>query len=124
MSDAETIRALHQEGADALNAGDAKAITALFAEDAVYMPQGAAALHGKEAIQGFYEQIVDDFSGVSVSTDEVVVAGDWAFERGTSAGTIATDEDPSEFTGKFLSIWQHQADGSWKVARAIWNLDN
>jgi len=25
--------------------------------------------------------------------------------------------------GKYITIYQHQSDGSWKIARDIWNSD-
>ena len=55
--------------------------------------------------------------------EEVHVADEWAFERGTYTvtftpkGTMLTVQD----VGKYLTIYQRQADGAWKMARDIWN---
>ena len=54
------------------------------------------------------------------------MVGDWAFERANYtfrltpvAGGAAMQENT-----KNLRILQRQPDGSWKIAREIWNSDN
>jgi ketosteroid isomerase-like protein len=52
------------------------------------------------------------------------IAGDLAIETGSfqmamkpTAGPVMKD------TGKYLTMWKHQADGSWKIIRDIDNSD-
>lgn len=122
---AEAIAALHQDAVPLFNAKDVDALLELWTDDGVYLPPGEPALHGKDAIRGYYER----FQGTveSLVSDEIEVAGDWAYERGsvTVLAPPASGEGagPTRVSAKYLDIWRRQPDGSWKVARAIWNLD-
>jgi uncharacterized protein (TIGR02246 family) len=109
------------------NAGDAAALTALFTSDAVLMPPNAPAASGKEAIQSFLQSQNDAFSfELAVTQAEVVASGDWAYTHGTY--TLEATPKPKgkavEDSGKYLNVLAHQPDGSWKIARQIWNSDN
>jgi ketosteroid isomerase-like protein len=73
-------------------------------------------------LQAFFDQ----FTGEEViSTQQVVVAGDWAFDRGnlTITGQLAAGGEPFQYSGNILLIWQRQPDGSWLIAVDIWNSD-
>lgn len=124
QTDVEAIKKAHQDTLEPFNAGDLDTLMTFFTEEAVYMPPGMPVLHGKQAIRDFYAQFKTKVD--SLSTDEVIVAGDWAFERGSvsAAMTVSEGSEAVQVTGKFLDIWQRQPDGSWKIARVIWNLDS
>lgn len=51
------------------------------------------------------------------------MAGDWAFRRGTFDWTLKARDTGRriEPRSKFIQIWHRQGDGSWRVARGIWN---
>ena len=38
--------------------------------------------------------------------------------------TFKSGGKPVENSNKFIRIWQKQADGSWKLARIMWNPNN
>jgi ketosteroid isomerase-like protein len=64
--------------------------------------------------------------GLTFATTGVEVArsGDLAYEYGTY--DFATKDKKGEITdekGKYVVVWKKQADGSWKVAADIDNLD-
>ena len=110
----------------ALNAGDATAVAALFTDDAVSMPPDAPAAVGKEAIQSNLEARFNQFKfDVTITQAEAVAAGDWAFSRGTYTvkATPKGAGEAMENTGKYLDVLRQQPDGSWKIARHIWNTD-
>ena len=57
--------------------------------------------------------------------NELVIAGDWAFDRCVFAGTVtnkATGESRDIKNGN-IHIYKRQPDGSWKIAWDIWNSD-
>jgi len=96
-----------------------------YTPDAVVMPPGHQALKGSEEIRRWFGGMLDSFTieGFESSPEEVVVAGEWAFRRGTF-DWILRARDSGELLkprSKFLQIWQRLEDGSWRVARGIWN---
>ncbi len=125
--DVAAIKALSDDYLAALNAGDAAALADIFAEDAILMPVSAPALVGKEAIQSGMQTFVDQFtSKLTGSTEEVEVAGDWAFSRNSYTGTVTPKAggEPTEIKLKLLTIYKRQPDGSWKNYRGIGNSDS
>jgi uncharacterized protein (TIGR02246 family) len=122
-ADKTAIRNLHGQIAAAGNAGD---LAALHTDDAIWMPPNEPALVGKEAIhtwaQGLFEQFTVE---ETVTTEEIRVAGDWAFLRGTYTFTMTpkAEGEMQEETGKCIHIVQRQPDGSWKYTRLMWNSD-
>lgn len=110
----------------AQNAGDTEGLVALFADDAVLMPVNAPAASGKNAIRSWMQSQHDQFSfALAVTQAELELAGHWAFTRGTYTMKITPKAGgPTiEDSGKYLNIVAHQPDGSWKLARHIWNSD-
>jgi len=122
------INAAYQEYADSLNAGNADRWIALWTEDGVQMPSGRPANVGKETIganlHGALERF--SFSDMQINIEEVQVAGDWAYARGTYTVTYLPKDgsDTIFIDGKYMSIFQKQADGSWKLHRDIFNSNN
>ena len=124
--DIAAIRSGVDEGIAAFHAGDAAALAACYTEDAVVMPPNQPAVIGKEAMQSDFQTRFDQFTGkLTAHTAEVEVAGDWGFIRMNYTETLTPKAggEPTEDSGKWLQIWRRGADGSWKVAREIWNSD-
>jgi uncharacterized protein (TIGR02246 family) len=122
-ADEAAIRNLHNQIAAASNAGD---ITALHTDDAIWMPPNEPALVGKEAIRTWAQSLFEQFTvEETVTTEEIQVAGDWAFLRGTYtfAVTPKAEGEPQKETGNCFHIVQRQPDGSWKYTRLMWNSD-
>ena len=61
---------------------------------------------------------------LTYSTAEVTVSGDWAFERGTFCQTLTSraSGDVTQEIGAYLRVYFHDGNGSWKIARIIWNM--
>ena len=122
-ADAAAVRSAFDEATAALNPGGGD-IVDLDTEDAVIMYAGEPAAIGKEAIRARQQAFRDQATFEETrSVDEVVVSGDWAFVRWTGTGTVTPKDggEPSEFNRKGITIFQRQADNSWKIARVIWN---
>jgi ketosteroid isomerase-like protein len=63
----------------------------------------------------------------SLAPDEVQPAGaDWVFERDSYTITLTPKAggDPIRDVGKYITLYQRQADGGWLMARDIWNSNN
>ena len=127
-ADVEAIKELREEYNAAVEAGDVARVISLFADEAVLMPPNEPPATGKEATRSWYETLFEQFNvePFTSSAEEVEVTDDWAFDRGTYSITLTPKAggEPAEDSGKFIAIFQRQTDGSWKVARGIWNSDN
>ena len=112
----------------ALNDGEADAWVACFAADAVQMPPNSPPNVGADSIRAWSAGLLAAFRPeFSLLPDEVQLAGaDWAFERGTYtiALTPKAGGEPIRDVGKYITIYQRQADEPWVMARDIWNSNN
>jgi uncharacterized protein (TIGR02246 family) len=100
----------------AYNAGDAEALTALYADEAELATQPSGSVQGRDAIAGFWK---DDFGGAKPSTSltltDVYVAGDLAHLEGKYE---VTDKGKTT-TGRYVQLWMREADG-WRIHREMW----
>ena len=61
---------------------------------------------------------------LSFKAEKIEVSGILAYTQGTYSQTsTARDGKPFVDTGKFLTVWKKQADGSWKAIEDILNSD-
>ena len=123
----EAINRERQTLRAALYNGDLDIFMALWSEDAVLMPPNAPSVTGREAIRSWAQDLFNQFAiQLTIISEEVEVFGDWAFVRTTytTALTPKAGGEVVEESGKNIWIWKREADGSWKLAHDIWNLDN
>jgi uncharacterized protein (TIGR02246 family) len=123
-ADEAAIRAQSRDWEKAYNAGDPKAVAALYAEDALLLPPGSPGARGRAAILEYFTK---DIAGsraagevfvVNPRTD-VGVSGDQGWESGTYQVTV---KGAVAETGKFLSV-SRKKDGKWLYIRDTWNAD-
>ena len=121
------IQALTEAWGTALETGDVAAMTALRTDDVVRMPPDEPMSRGKQAAENFFRGIFEQFSGEGTwpveGTEEIVVADGWAFHLSQYILRISPKAggETIEERGKIVVICQQQPDGSWKIAREIWN---
>ena len=104
--------------------GDLDLWMSLYTDDIVKMPPDEPAVFGKEDLRTSMKPLFDNFTiEMVIYNEEVQVAGDWAFARGTFTATLTPKAggEPLYMDGKYLSIFERQADGSWKIARDCFN---
>jgi uncharacterized protein (TIGR02246 family) len=127
-SELEGLDRLREAHVAALNAGDADAWVACFTADAVQMPPNHPSNVSAERIRDWSAGMLAAFQAeFSLTPEEVRPAGDeWAFERGTYTITLTprAGGDALRDVGKYITLYQRQADGAWLMARDIWNSDN
>ncbi|MEE9443915.1 MAG: SgcJ/EcaC family oxidoreductase [candidate division Zixibacteria bacterium] len=128
--DVAAIRALVEAWGAAAEAGDVARILACYNDDIVQMPPDAPANRGKQAIEEYYRGSLELFSvGVTwpvEGTEEIIVADGWAFHASEyiSKFTPKAGGETIEAHGKIIEILKQQPDGSWKIAREIWNRNS
>lgn len=90
-------------------------------EDAVFLQPNGPALQGRAAIR----QWATGFTGMASFTSpvlEVGGAGPVAYARGTYAFAMGpTAQLQISDSGNWLTVYERQADGTWRIKRNIWN---
>ncbi len=107
-----------------LNSGDIDLWMSLWTEGGVQMPPGEPSVIGKDQIRARNKAVLDRFTfNIGITNEEVGVAGDWAFARGTYKLTLTPKAGGEAIVvdGKYMTILQRQPDGSWKIHRDIFN---
>lgn len=117
---ARAIDAMHDEFADAANAGDTeRLVSSFYAEEARLLPPNHALVSGRAQIRDFFQGMIGAGVGeFSARTLECESSGDLAYVVGTY-----TLGKPEPDTGKFIEIHRRQADGSWRCVADIFNSD-
>ena len=104
---------------------DATGLAALFTEDCVRLPQGGPTTIGRAALEAAYRQefaeIWNAQAKVTLKTEELVLSGEYAFGRGTDTVIWVENGNQMEETGKWLAVYQRQADGSWLYHWSTYN---
>ena len=103
-------------------AGDYGALVkAYYTADAILLAPNMPIANGPAAI----EKLLHTFppvTSLSLHTEEVVSAGDMAWGRGTYAMTMAPPGAAVVAdSGKWMEVYQKQADGTWKTTRDMFN---
>jgi ketosteroid isomerase-like protein len=103
----------------AVNAGDVDALMAGFGVDPASMPPDVPEVAGADALRAFWSELlaqgptVDNvLQGFRVDGDLAVLWGSYSL----TAGDVET-------VGKWISVSERQADGSWTTLRNMWNTD-
>ena len=123
--DPKLDRAVEKANSDyveAMKTGDAAAIAAPYTDDALFVGIDGACTRGRAEIEKMYRARFER-SGLAKSTRidsrRLVVDGNLAYESGSGEigrlreGKLSTD------SARFLTVWQRQRDGEWKILRNI-----
>jgi len=110
----------------AVRAKDVERLMEYLTDDVVMMHPNRPAVVGKEANRA---DLVAAFGKFSVEqtavSDEVIVAGEWAFDRSRATTTLTpvSGGERVRVRSKTITILRRQANGAWKIARVIGNSD-
>ncbi len=116
---AEEIAAANAKFMEAFNRGDAAGVAALYTEDGAILPPNADITSGREAIQAFWQAVMNmGVKSATLASVEVADHGDTAIEVGQY--TLSGDVGQLLDAGKYVVIWKH-LQGEWKLYRDIWN---
>ena len=96
----------------AVQAADADAVSALYADDAIAHPPSEPSVTGREALDAYFARVHAEPSDMTFASSDVVIAeaGDLAYEVGTWEG------------GKYLSVYRRTPDG-WRIVADAWSDD-
>jgi ketosteroid isomerase-like protein len=124
-ADRAAIEDFNAHYVQAINDGDIDALAALTTDDHIMLAPNRPPLVGKEAnieaMARVFDQTEIDEEWVPLET---VVAGDWAYQRGTfSVGARPRGEtgEMRVVSGSFLRIYRRQPNGAWRMIRDMFN---
>lgn len=117
----EVKRAIEKGNAqwvEAWEKGDPSLTASLFAEDGVQLAGKGKLIKGRQQI--FERQKASMKSTgkgvkVTVTTMDVWLDGDTAYETGRYVYKYQENGKPVTEEGRYVTIWKQQADGSWKL---------
>jgi ketosteroid isomerase-like protein len=122
--EADAIRVGEVQWNASVVAKDVAGYVSHYAANAVVMEPGAAAVNGTQAVQTAINQTFQDpnFSLIfSADRIEVSKSGDMAFSQGhfTASQSDPTTHAKVTETGSYVTVYEKQADGSWKAVADI-----
>ena len=115
----EEITAANKIFMDTFNKEDAATLVSFYTEDGQLLPPNAGVIEGKEAMQAFWQAVMD--MGVKEAVLEIVEVeghGDTAIE--VSKFKMKDAEGNVLDYGKYIVIWK-KVEGNWKLHRDIFN---
>jgi uncharacterized protein (TIGR02246 family) len=118
----QEIRRVAVRWTAAVEAGDIERLGQLMTEDIVVIHGNGRLVCGKEAVMEDFARSLEDFSVQQrVESEETIVAGEWAFDRGKVHTTISSRKscDRKQFDSRSVTILQKQSGLGWRVARVI-----
>jgi ketosteroid isomerase-like protein len=126
--DKEAIQKLHDKDIEASIALDTTELESLWTNDIVTMAPGGPPVVGIEANSKKLEAEVAKLKSTQVlgfneQWQEVRIEGDWAYEWGSMSGRLQpfTGGKETDYKLNVMRILNRQPDGTWKIARSIYN---
>ena len=124
-ADQKQIIAANNGYIEAILAADLDLLMTFYTEDATLMPPLASPVEGKIAVRVSWSEGFNQVTVIKAVSelDEIMVFGDWAYSRGRYKGiSRPVDGGPEYEEGlNFSGMWHRESDGSWKIARDMWN---
>jgi len=122
----KALRKLDAEWSAAASAKNVDKTVSYYSNDAVVLPPNAPLASTPMAIRAQWKKDIDSMIGggwkptrveVAKSGDMAYVSGTYTFNFKDAGGKTVEDR------GKYLEVWERQADGSWKCGADAWNSD-
>jgi uncharacterized protein (TIGR02246 family) len=123
--DTAAINALRDAWTAAFNAEDVDTLLGLYTEDAMDMAPNQPTATGHAGLRDMFTAQFGMGQGTAtVTSEELQLMGDWAYDRGTFTLTMTPEgggEPVQVANDRYLVILRQGADGAWKLARLISN---
>ncbi len=114
---------------DAVLADDVEKAIAFYDKDIIQLPANAKIIRGVDEVRKDIEANRKEGWRVKeykINTDDVELNGDVITEIGTYSMSVGKEGDSKthKYEGKYLTQWEKQTDGSYKLKTEIWNHDS
>ena len=122
-----TLRDLDVQWSKAAAAKDLEQTVAYYSDDAIVLPPNATSAATKETVQNVWKDLLGAPGLVITWKPTRVKVGrsaEMAWVNGTYEVTMNDAAGrPINDRGKYVEVWEKQADGNWKCTADIWNSD-
>jgi uncharacterized protein (TIGR02246 family) len=123
----QSLKQLRQQYSQALNSQNVDQALSFYTEDAVLMAPFQPPIEGRNEIGAQMRETFEQYQqNMTIESQELEVAGEWAYDRGTlrfemkpHAGGETTTVD-----GNYVAVLKRDHDGSWKLSRVIYNYQS
>ena len=118
----KAVKKANDEWAAAMKTGDAAVIAAPYADQAVFVGVDGACVQGRSEIEKLYRTRFERAgfaSSTKIVAKELVKDGDLAYESGYAEVGLMREGKETVRGGRYLTVWQRQVDGGWKILRNI-----
>lgn len=122
------VEAIGEKAEKAFVAGDVETMLQYYSDDIISMPQDHEMVRGKADLKKMTEAIMKGgfkFLSLESETLEVRSCGELIYEIGTYSQSVVMPggTEPVAGFGKYLIVWEKQADGTLKIAVEIYNTN-
>ena len=125
-ADVAAIKKMQDHELAAVGSGNVDSAVTPYTSDVIIMPPGEAAITGTAALRAWFENFTKDNTiAGSYSTNDVEVSGDLGVVHYVGTLTVTPKKGGPAVTEtiKGIHVYKRQSDGSWKIARDVWNTD-
>src|ERR1041384_3304181 len=129
MNDAYSIRLAKTELREGYNTGNVDRILAVFSGGLGDLSTGCASFWGPEAKAVLRHRLKRMFAlnrtNLAVTIISIRIAGNWAFDWGWHSLTLTPRKGgrAKKVRTRYLEIWVKEADGKWRIAIFLDNID-
>lgn len=120
--EAGDIKKLQATWLKALKAADIDRLMSMVTDDVVAAHPGGKTTRGKQELADDFRRFFRNFRmDRSATSEETIVAGEWAFDRASVSAHIApvAGGEPSPVNSEVIVILRCGKDGFWKIARTM-----
>ncbi len=116
-----TIERANADWLSAMKRGDAVTTSEPYADDAVFVTSKGESVRGRAAIEKMmHDRFVSGGVAVdgTIKQDGLTAVGAMIYEWGHASLKLALDgAKPTEFTGRYLTVWAADSGGRWRIIR-------
>jgi ketosteroid isomerase-like protein len=124
----EKFQKMNNEMIKAMLADNTEFMMAMYTDDAISMPSYEPMLKGKDAMMQSHMKNKEagfKMNDMTLTTMDAWSSGDYAYEIGMYTIDMSMPGmEGWKDNGKYLTVWEKQSDGYWKVKAETWNSDN
>lgn len=117
------ITAANADWPGAMRSRNATTLAAAYAETGALITASGKAINGRAAIERYYREAFQNSPPIvdgEIVDEGIVTSGNLVYVWGHGNYTVEkTPGQPSSNSGYFLSVWQADASGAWKIVRHL-----